>query len=101
MNYKEECMRYVESLGYKVQYDNVYLHNCPAATYQIVKFGGDWCITVYNRLYNDKDLGICSTFADVTIKNFEDFKAVFDKVVDDYKKLKMEIKMDKIKEDFT
>ena len=100
MNYKEECMKYVESLGYKVQYNNVYLNNCPTAFYQIVKFAGDWCITVYNNLYKDQDLGICSGFADITIKNFEDFKTVFDKIVDDYKKLKMEIKMDKMKEDF-
>lgn len=100
MNYKEDCIKYVESLGYKVMYGNVYLHNCPSAPYQIVKFCGDWCITVYNNLYNDDELGVCSGFADITVKNFEDFKTVFDKIVNDYKKLKMEIKMDKIMEDF-
>lgn len=68
MNYKEECIKYVESLGYKVQYGNVYLNNCPVASFQIVKFTGDWCITVYNKLYKDKDLDICSGFADVIVK---------------------------------
>jgi hypothetical protein len=100
MNYKEDCIKYVESLGYKVQYGNVYLNNYPTGPYQIVKFTGDWCITVYNNLYKDKDLGICSGYNDIIVKNFEDFKKVFDGIVDDYKKLKMEIKMDKMKEDF-
>ena len=101
MNYKEDCIRYVESLGYKVIFDNVYLENLPVSPYQIVKFSGNWFIRVYNKLYTDKNLGVCSSFANKIVKNFEDFKTIFDKIVTDYKKLKMEIKMDKILEDFT
>ena len=101
MDYKDECRKYVESLGFEVITNAVYLYNTENVFLEIVDFNekGE-PIILYPHLYHDVKNQIFAGHNSAVAYNFENFKDKFNDILKRFKHLQVEIKKDKIKEMF-
>jgi hypothetical protein len=101
--WKYQCKVYAAQSGYELQPNNsIYLENTTKTFFEIFDFStsdGDIFIKCYNVLKIEKDI-VYSENNYILIETFEEFKKVFDELVERYKTLKIKVKLDKIETDF-
>ena len=101
--WKYQCKVYAAQCGYELQPNNsIYLENIVKTFYEIFDFtssDGEGVIKCYNVLRIERDI-VYSENNYVLIETFEEFKKVFDELVEKYKTLKIKVKLNNIEKDF-
>lgn len=101
--WKMECIRYAETLGYEIsEHCSMFLNNKRNSCYEVYDFSSyDDYIKSYPCLIIDyENTGIYTKSDGVEIKNFNQFKESINNLIKNYKKKLNELNINKLQEDF-